>query len=255
MRVDARLCSRDGFTLIEMLVVISIITLLLSMTQPALRAAREHSRTAACASNLRQIAVASTSFATEHDDTLPYNDQSLWVAAAGGNNYWDAKHPAFINNYFARTMKYLSAAEVWDCASTVPVASVEWQPGCPGPPIAMMANLYTIGVDPAGPEHRPKRIGALPSPSKASLYLDWGWKCHSVWTSRAFPGFITPFPQPGRIHNGTGSSGAGGVNVVFADTHARFYGGPDFDQGPGFYTDYPLDRWWKHGAIGGAPAP
>jgi prepilin-type N-terminal cleavage/methylation domain-containing protein/prepilin-type processing-associated H-X9-DG protein len=56
----------DGFSLIELLVTISIISLLMGMLFPAINAARESSRQTACASNLRQFGIGMTARAQRH---------------------------------------------------------------------------------------------------------------------------------------------------------------------------------------------
>lgn len=62
---------RRAFTLIELLVVISIIALLISILLPALGSAREAARNSMCMSNLKQIGVASYTYATDSQDYLP----------------------------------------------------------------------------------------------------------------------------------------------------------------------------------------
>src|SRR6476659_9815752 len=50
--------ARRGFTIVELLVVIAIIGVLLVLLLPAVQAAREASRRAKCASNMRQVGLA-----------------------------------------------------------------------------------------------------------------------------------------------------------------------------------------------------
>ena len=60
-----------GFTLIELLVVIAIIALLIGILLPALGEARKSGRLTVCQSNMRSMATAMNSYATEYQDKIP----------------------------------------------------------------------------------------------------------------------------------------------------------------------------------------
>jgi len=63
--------SRRGFSLIELLVAVSIVALLLSLVLPALGAAGEAGRRIVCQSNLRQMLTAAVLYRGDHDDRYP----------------------------------------------------------------------------------------------------------------------------------------------------------------------------------------
>src|SRR5207245_618060 len=65
-----------GFTLIELLVVIAIIAILAALLLPALAAAREAGRKAACLSNLRQIGIAIHGYAPDYEGKIPYGPKA-----------------------------------------------------------------------------------------------------------------------------------------------------------------------------------
>lgn len=60
-----------GFTLVELLVVISIIALLISLMLPSLSQSRELARNIRCKANLRQVAIASTAYSSENKGYAP----------------------------------------------------------------------------------------------------------------------------------------------------------------------------------------
>ena len=62
--------KRRAFTLIELLVVIAVIALLLAILLPALASARKSARAAVCRSNMKQLGVATQTYAADSDDLL-----------------------------------------------------------------------------------------------------------------------------------------------------------------------------------------
>lgn len=63
--------ARHGFTLVELMVVISIIALLIGILLPALAAARDVAKASACKSQLRQVGIACTIYAQEARGMFP----------------------------------------------------------------------------------------------------------------------------------------------------------------------------------------
>lgn len=84
---------RTGFTLVELLVVISIIALLIGLLLPALSKARAFSRSAQCLNNLRSIGFALHAYMNDADK-IPRE------ANGGEDPRWDIAWPLAFRPYF-----------------------------------------------------------------------------------------------------------------------------------------------------------
>jgi prepilin-type N-terminal cleavage/methylation domain-containing protein len=72
-KTNVSIQNKKGFTLVELLVVISIIAVLLAVLMPALSKAREMAKRVICGSNLRQWGIAIGAYAGANDNSFPYN--------------------------------------------------------------------------------------------------------------------------------------------------------------------------------------
>jgi prepilin-type N-terminal cleavage/methylation domain-containing protein/prepilin-type processing-associated H-X9-DG protein len=65
--------GREGFTLVELLVVIAVIAILAAILFPVFAVAREKARQAGCQSNLKQVGTAVQMYLQDYDGTYPTN--------------------------------------------------------------------------------------------------------------------------------------------------------------------------------------
>jgi prepilin-type processing-associated H-X9-DG protein len=96
--------SKGGFTLVELMVVIGIIMVLAGMLLPALQKAKESSRRAVCASNLKQIGLACSLYAEENRGWYPPKDEIMENLIIDG----EAVYP-----------EYISDLNVFGCPSSI----------------------------------------------------------------------------------------------------------------------------------------
>ncbi|MGE0606789.1 MAG: DUF1559 domain-containing protein [Pirellulales bacterium] len=95
---------RHGITLVELLVVISIIGMLMALSLPAVMAARESARRTTCQSNLRQVALAADLF---------HVSRGRYPPGQGGREFkWGPDSTAW--SWLARLLPYLERQDLYE---------------------------------------------------------------------------------------------------------------------------------------------
>ena len=192
--------KRSGFfTLIELLVVIAIIAILAGMLLPALNAARNKAYQADCASQLKNLATAMTSY------TMDFND---WTAPCYAENVADSQASSVAAGTPLLILKLYfgvkNAEEMWQCKFVnCPALRRDLKIGSTsGGWITYGYNVYAGKV----------KLSRIPKPSSRVSCIDWlsaGWQTYGTISSHLSKKELL-------VHQG-------GVNSNFLDGHVDWF--------------------------------
>lgn len=170
-----------AFTLTELLVVTAIIGALIAMLLPALSKARDKARQIACASNLRQMGIATMSYVGENDGSLMSTANATYQYGELAQYYLLAPYlnlSAYTSKFQTKSWAY--GSNVYMCPSASErerniynVGDVPWMY-----PISSYAYNHEIGVGSglvAGGYHVPYNIVAY-SNKMATCVLFYEWR-------------------------------------------------------------------------------
>jgi prepilin-type N-terminal cleavage/methylation domain-containing protein/prepilin-type processing-associated H-X9-DG protein len=215
---DAAIRRTDGFTLLELLIVVSIIALLAAILFPAFSRARENARRSSCQSNLKQIGLAMAQY------TQDYDERMIGVRTGGFGT------PGF--SWTALVQPYLKSRQVLLCSSKNGVDTSAT------PIISSYTYNWWVAQDTAGP----RQISSIPLPSQTPAVLD-GLSSKDINQALVF---ILPSAQTtndnvmngrlitaGSAVNSSTDSEFGvvrprhfdGPNVLFVDGHVKWFAG------------------------------
>jgi len=134
--------SRRAFTLVELLVVISIIALLVAMLLPALSQAKEQARRTVCATHLQQSFLAVSLYTNDYREWMPYPCQTPYDNNINGGSlgppapYNTTYPPVAVNFRSVMCPNYVSNPRIWICPS--------WQYS-PGDPYFQSHYAWALG--------------------------------------------------------------------------------------------------------------
>jgi prepilin-type N-terminal cleavage/methylation domain-containing protein/prepilin-type processing-associated H-X9-DG protein len=237
MRTTHTHISWRGLTLIELLMVISVVGLMIGILLPILSRAREYSQRVVCLSNLRQLTLGWQLYAQDHDGDLVSgkafedtrnNRGRIWKTWLGrAFRYPDSRSALMADSDKGALWPYLKDIDVYRCRRTISeygsfLGRTEHYSTYV---ILPSANGPTIDGTHVPGENYGTRVGKtvlrltnfkdieFPGPSERSVFMDYGGTFGNIIIEYLSPEYSHRLPK----HH------AKGTTFSFADGHAEYW--------------------------------
>jgi prepilin-type processing-associated H-X9-DG protein/prepilin-type N-terminal cleavage/methylation domain-containing protein len=210
---------RSAFTLVELLVVLGVVLVLAGLTLSALSGARQAARSVTCLSNLRQLAAATTEYASRFDLSYPPAQWQDPVDPAVTHG-WDYTHggatvvgPGLL--WAGRASPAVQQCPAFDGRSQ-----------SPGDPYTGY-NYNTSYIGRGSREGPPARVSQVKRPAETILFGDGQWSLGAdkyMRSPRRSPTEDAVTYADGSASRAAGTQGfrhRGATNAVFCDGHAE----------------------------------
>jgi prepilin-type N-terminal cleavage/methylation domain-containing protein/prepilin-type processing-associated H-X9-DG protein len=210
-----------GFTLVELLVVMAIMSMLMSILMPALSGARQQSHQLHCLTNLRTLTFAWLFYAQDNDDVLCSPETCRLNADSG---VWVADEEMMPGNSVGGTEEAMKKGALWRYVETVKLYRCKSQRNelVRGYSISRAMRGSTCGC--ASEWLRPfNRIGEITSTSERIVFADAD--SQAEWIDGSFWPAADLAAQPVwniRVNHNISARHNEGSNFSFADGHCEY---------------------------------
>ncbi|MHC4076510.1 MAG: type II secretion system protein [Planctomycetota bacterium] len=206
----------SGFTLVELLVVISIISMMMSILLPSLSRAREAGRRVDCFSNMRQLMFAWNFYSMDNEDRVP-SPSTFWNDARE-DHFWVADGPDWPSNDVGNTEQAVEDGVLWSYTQgTLSLYECKTDK-------SLFLRDYSISgtID--------WSLDNIKSPSRRMVFVDasssWKWIHDSYFPIKLCSREWYSWDDPKHRQQITARH-SGGCNMSFADFHCEYFGWKD----------------------------